>query len=193
MLIPVASNGFWAHREPPTPSLKRTAQLFNQINGETIIEIGSGIHGRLAGNSVLTWARETRAKRIIAVDMDEARIREVRSATVRYQNVETVVADGLRYLADFSSTIDLLYLDFWTPDPEGALPGTGRAKAYGNAFAAARNKLKRRSLILIDDTDHIDPWKHTYIVPDARKEGFAVIFVGRQTLLMRQPNEDSVH
>ena len=190
MLIPIASNGFWQPRDAPTPSLRETARLFNQISGQTIIEIGSGIHGRLAGDSVLTWVKKTRAKRIIAVDLDEKQIREVKAATSKYPNVEAIVAEGVRYLADFSSTIDLLYLDFWTPDPEGALPGAGRAEAYRNAFAAARDKLSRRSLILIDDTDHIHPWKHTLIVPDARKEGFIVRFVGRQTLLARNLGEE---
>jgi len=185
MLIRIGSNGFWQPRDAPTPSLRETARLFDQINGQTIIEIGSGIHGRLAGDSVLTWAKRTRAKRIIAVDLDEKQIGEVKKATSRYPNVEAIVAEGVGYLAAFSSTIDLLYLDFWTPDPEGALPGTGRAEAYRNAFAATRDKLNRQSLILIDDTDHIHPWKHTLIVPDARKEGFVVRFVGRQTLLTR--------
>jgi predicted O-methyltransferase YrrM len=185
MLIPIANNGFWQPRDAPTPSLRETARLFNQINGQIIVEIGSGIHGRLAGDSVLTWAKRTRAKRIIAIDLDEKQIRQVKEATSKYPNVEAIVAEGVRYLADFSSTLDLLYLDFWTPDPEGALPGTGRAEAYRNAFAAARDKLNRTSLILIDDTDHIHPWKHSLIVPDARKEGFVVRFVGRQTLLTR--------
>lgn len=185
MLIPIGRNGFWQTRDAPTPSLRETARLFDQIKGETIIEIGSGIHGRLAGDSVLTWAKKTRAKRIIAVDLDEKQILQVKEATTKYPQVEAIVAEGVRYLTDFSSTIDLLYLDFWTADPESALPGTGRAEAYRNAFAAARDKLNRRSLILIDDTDHIHPWKHTLIVPDARKEGFVVRFVGRQTLLTR--------
>jgi len=189
MLIPIGSNGFWQPRAEPTPSLRETARLFNQINGQTIIEIGSGIDGRLAGDSVLTWAKRTRARRIIAIDLDETRIRKVKEATSQYPNVEAIVAEGVRYLTDFCSTIELLYLDFWTPDPEGALAGTGRAEAYRNAFAAARDKLNRRSLVLIDDTDHIHPWKHTHIVPDARKEGFVVRFVGRQTLLTRDLDE----
>src|SRR6202011_5935947 len=104
MLIPIGSSGFWEPRDPPTPSLRETARLFNQINGQIIIEIGSGIHGRLAGDSVLTWVKRTRAKRIIAVDLDEARIREVKEATSKYPNVAAIVAEGVRYLADFSST-----------------------------------------------------------------------------------------
>ena len=185
MLIRIGSNGFWVRRDSPSESLNETARIFDELNGQVIVEIGSGIHGPLAGNSVLTWAKKTRAKRIITLDTDPAQIDAVKKATAKYKNVEAIVVDGLQYLADFSSTIDLLYLDFWTPDPDGTLPGIGRADAYRNAFAAARNKLADRSLILIDDTDHVHPWKHTYIVPDAQKDGFRVIFVGRQTLLMR--------
>ena len=188
MLIRIGSNGFWARRDSPSESLEETARMFNEINGQIIVEIGSGIHGRLAGNSVLTWAKKTRAKRIITVDLDPKQIDDVKKATIKYTNVEPIVADGLKYLADFSSSIDLLYLDFWVPDPDGALPGTGRAEAYRAAFAVAKNKLADRSLILIDDTDHVHPWKHTLIIPDARKDGFVVVFVGRQTLLMRDPS-----
>jgi methyltransferase family protein len=186
MLIRIGSNGFWARRDSPSESLEETARIFNEINGRIIVEIGSGVHGRLAGNSVLTWAKKTQAKRIITVDLDPKQIDDVKKATAKYKNVEPVVGDGLKYLTEFPGTIDLLYLDFWVPDPEGALPGTGRAEAYRTAFAAAKTKLADRALILIDDTDHIHPWKHTLIVPDARKEGFEVVFVGRQTLLMRR-------
>ena len=185
MLIRIGNKGFWARRDSPSQSLKETARIFNEINGRIIVEIGSGVHGKLAGNSVLTWAKKTKAQRIITVDLDPKQIDDVKKATTKFKNVEPIVGDGLKYLDDFSSTIDLLYLDFWVPDPDGALPGTGRAEAYRKAFAAAKPKLARRSLILIDDTDHIHPWKHTLIVPDARKEGFDVAFVGRQTLLVR--------
>lgn len=189
MLIRIGSNGFWERRESPSESLKETARIFNEISGRVIVEIGSGVHGKLAGNSVLTWAKKTRAERIITVDLDPKQIDDVKKATAKFNNVEAIVGDGLKYLADFASTIDLLYLDFWVPDPDGSLPGTGRSEAYRKAFAAAKTKLAERSLILIDDTDHIHPWKHTLIVPDARKEGFSVVFVGRQTLLVRNlPN-----
>ena len=185
MLIQIGPNGFWARRDSPSESLEETARMFNEIKGQIIVEIGSGVHGKLAGNSVLTWAKKTRAQRINTVDLDPKQIEDVKKATTKFKNVEAIVGDGLKFLTDFSSVIDLLYLDFWVPDPEGALPGTGRAEAYRAAFAAAKNKLAERALILIDDTDHIHPWKHTLIVPDARNDGFVVRFVGRQTLLMR--------
>lgn len=183
--IPINANGFWRHRSTPAKSLNRAAVLFNQIDGEVIIEIGTGIHGELSGNSMLVWSRKTHAKRIIALDLEQQRVEEVKEATLQYPNVELVVVDGIKYLMDFKSRIDLLYLDFWTPDPKGSLPGTGRAESYRKAYIAAKDKMNTHSLILIDDTDHIHPWKHTYIIPEARKDGYEVLYTGRQTLLKR--------
>ncbi len=172
MLIRIGSNGFWARRDSPSESLEETAKIFNQIDGQIIVEIGSGVHGRLAGNSVLTWAKKTRAKRIITVDLDPKQVDDVKKATTRFKNVEPIVGDGLKYLAEFSSTIDLLYLDFWVPDPDGALPGTGRAEAYRTAFAAAKTKLAERALILIDDTDHVHPLEAHFDCPGRSKRRF---------------------
>ena len=62
------------------------------------------------------------------------------------------------YLRDFESKIDLLYLDPWVGDADDVFPGTGRAEAYREANMAAKDKLIGQSLILIDDTDHIEPW-----------------------------------
>jgi len=183
--IPIADNGFWQYRSPPTRSLEQAADLFNQNKGETIIEIGTGIHGGIAGNSMLVWTQKTSAKRIIAIDLEQQRLDEVRAATHQYTNVELVLADGIEYVKQFPDKIDLLYLDFWTPDPKGTFPGTGRAEAYRDSYNAAKDKMNTHSIILIDDTDHVHPWKHTYIVPLARMNGYKVLCVGRQTLLKR--------
>jgi hypothetical protein len=184
-IIPIDEAGWWKHRRSPAASLRAAARLFNELGGRTIVEIGSGLHGDLAGNSILTWVRRTAARRIVAVDADEARVNEVRRATAGNPHVEALVADGVRYLAEFRGAIDLLYLDYWMPDPEGTVPGVGRAEGYRDAYRAARDKMNEHSLLLIDDTDHVHPWKHTYIVPEARTDGFRVAYEGRQTLLRR--------
>lgn len=103
-----------------------------------------------------------------------------------FSNVELELADGIKYLRDFGGKIDLLYLDFRVFDEAEDLPGTGRVRAYQAVYTAARVKLNPVALILIDDTDHIHPWKHTQIVPSARLDGFTVLHCGRQTLLMRE-------
>lgn len=185
MLIPVDKNGFWANRGSPAPSLLRTAEFFDRIQGKIIVEIGSGLHGELSGNSILVWAAKTAARRIIAVDTEQQRIDEVIAGTTDYSNVETHLGDGLAYLQSFEEQIDLLYLDFWAGDGPGVFPGAGRAEAYRQAYFAAREKMNDQSLILIDDTDHVDPWKQSLILFEARRDGFQVQHVGRQTLLRR--------
>ena len=184
-IIPISSDGFWKFRSAPGRSLKIAANLFNKIHGETIVEIGTGIHGKMAGNSMFVWPKRTAAKRIIALDLEQIRLEDVKKVTPQYPQVELIECDGIKYLRNFESKIDLLYLDFWTPDPEGSIPGTGRAEAYKEAYDAAKDKMNLHSIILIDDTDHIHPWKHTYIIPDARKDGYEVVYTGRQTLLQR--------
>lgn len=184
-IIKIGGRGFWDKRYSPKASLERTAELFNKIEGKTIIEIGSGIHGVMAGNSMLVWTRKTNAERIIAVDIEKKNIDQVEEATVGYDNVEAVLGDGIEFLKEFAGIIDLLYLDFWVPDPEGTINGTGRANAYLQAYLNARSKMNINSLILIDDTDHIPPYKHTLIIPEAHKDGFEVIWQGRQSLLKR--------
>lgn len=184
-IIEIDGSGFWKHRSPPTRSLEKAAALFQQIGGQTIVEIGTGIHGEMSGNSMLVWCRRTSARKIVAVDMEQTSLDEVAERTKEFDNVALVLGDGLQYLRDCEAGIDLLYLDFWTPDADGALPGMGRANAYRAAYAAARDKMSPRSLILIDDTDHVHPWKHSYIVPDARADGFVVLHEGRQTLMLR--------
>jgi hypothetical protein len=184
-ILPVDEEGWWIPRDLPDASLAEAARLFDQIGGATIVEIGSGLHGEFSGNSILAWTTKTNARRIVAVDLDESRIAEVSNAIGSHPAVEYVVADGVEYLHRFAGTIDLLYLDFWTPDKDGAVPGTGRAEAYLDAYHAAREKMGHRAMVLLDDTDHIHPWKHTFIVPAARKDGYRVVYEGRQTLLRR--------
>ena len=184
-IIELDKHGFWKPRGLPTQSLHRTAELFETINGKIIIEVGTGIHGEMSGNSMKVWTSKTSAERIIAIDLDPERIEEVRREVGSCSNVELELTDGIEFVEQFAGRIDLLYLDFWVVDEAGEVSGSGRARAYQAAYDAAREKLSRKSLILIDDTDHIHPWKHTFIVPSARQDGFEVLHIGRQTLLMR--------
>jgi hypothetical protein len=191
-VIAIGPVGFWARRSPPTWSLSAAARLFDALKGETIIEVGSGVHGEMSGDSVLVWARKTAARRVIALDLDAGNIAAVRNATAEHANVEAMVADGIEYVRTFDGRIDLLYLDFWVDDAQGALPGSARSEAYGRVYEHARDKLAPTALLLLDDTDHVHPWKHTEIVPKARADGFRVLWEGRQTLLVRtRPGDDA--
>jgi hypothetical protein len=184
--ICIDAGGFWAPRSYQRRSLLRAAYEFQAMGGRTIVEVGSGIHGPMSGNSVIVWATRTMARQIMAVDLDPRRVEEVRSAAARYPNVKPIVADGKDVVRSMTDEIDMLYLDYWVADaPDTKLVGTARAESYLEMYRYARDKLARNSLILIDDTDHIDPWKQTLIIPAAREDGFQVIYIGRQTLLRR--------
>jgi len=106
--IPVDDCGFWQYRSAPTKSLNKAAALFDQIHGEIIVEIGTGIHGIMSGNSMLVWPERTSAKRIIAIDLEKDRTDDVKEATHQCPNVELVLADGIEYLRQFPAKIDLL-------------------------------------------------------------------------------------
>src|SRR5262245_40807586 len=98
-LIEVDESGWWKRRCSPTRSLKEAARLFNELGGQVIVEIGSGLHGDLAGNSILTWARHTSAKRILAVDHDIAHIRQLEPLARRHHHVEPIHADAFDFLS----------------------------------------------------------------------------------------------
>ena len=178
-VIKIGKNGFWEKRHLPNESLRIAAGLFNTIEGETIVEIGTGIHGDDSGNSVLVWANNTNATNIIAVDPCPDRIAEVDHHTREHSQVKSVLMYGVDYLVEHQSGIDLLYLDFWADSP------MGRAEAYRECYLAVKDKMTDNSMILIDDTDHIHPWKHTFIVPLAQDDGYQILYEGRQTLLLR--------
>lgn len=190
-IIKIRKDGFWKVRSSPGKSLRKAAKIFNIIKGETIIEVGSGLHGKMSGNSILVWVNNTNAKKIIAIDLDKNSIDAVKKATADSNKVEAILFDGIEYIKNYQGKIDLLYLDFWSPDKKGTILGTGRAEDYLKIYNVARHKMNKNSIILIDDTDHIHPWKHTFIVPEARKDRYTVIWKGRQTLLLRN-NDNQV-
>lgn len=182
MIINVQESGFYSPRGQPDESLEITRGLFDDRGGKIVVEIGSGTYG---GNSVSYWAR-TDATHIYAIDLDPKRIEEVKVEKRKNNNIIPLLYDGMKFLIEYNKEpIDLLYLDFWTSEPKDSLIGYGRAGAYQRCYQHARGKLAKKSMILIDDTDHIHPWKHTYIIPEARKDGFVVRHTGRQALLVR--------
>ena len=71
--IRVGDNGFWQPRSDPKKSLLTAARRFDELNGKHIIEIGSGIQGYMSGNSVIVWCSKTKAEKIVALDLEQAR------------------------------------------------------------------------------------------------------------------------
>lgn len=61
---------------------------------------------------MLVWSKKISAKRLIAIDLEQRRLDEIREVTRNYSNIELVLKDGIEYFGKFSGEIDLLYLDF---------------------------------------------------------------------------------
>lgn len=186
MIIEVDKRGFWRPRENPGPSLRRACKVLRRIGGTRVVEVGTGTHGDGAGNSIHHWL-QVLGSDITVVDVDPDRLAEAEHAAGSYcLAIESINSTGLEAMETFPDDyIDLLYLDFWSDESESELDGEARSRDYAQIYVAARSKLKATSAILIDDTDHIHPWKHTEIVPLARKDGFVVKWTGRQTMLLR--------
>lgn len=90
--------------------------------------------------------------------------------------------DGLEFLNNFKSSIDILYLDGWdkgTPD---------YAENHLKAFLAAEDKMSAIHLVLIDDTDFVTPdgGKDKLLSPFLIENNYRVLFNGRQTLFINQ-------
>ncbi|MCB0429387.1 MAG: hypothetical protein H6585_04325 [Flavobacteriales bacterium] len=183
-MIPIRKNGTWYRRFTPAYSLKRTMQMFNRINGGVIVEIGSGLQGKMSGDSMRYWVK-TRAREIYALDLDEKQLTSLEPLVKKDNRIKPLLQDGLVFLTEYDKQISLLYLDFWTPEDGMPVEGMNRAENYLKAYQNAREKMAPTSMILIDDTDHMAPWKHSLIIPEARKDGYIVEWTGRQTLLTR--------
>ena len=49
-------------------------------------------------------------------------------------------------------------------------------------------------MILIDDTDHKTPWKHTLLIPEVLGNyGYKLLYIGRQSLLIRGDKAKEYH
>ena len=168
-------------RDTPTESLHYTCGLFNKIKGNVIVECGSGLHGEQSGNSMLHWFHDTGATKIHCIEIDPHCINTVKNTLGEDPRIIYHPTDCFKTIPTIPS-IDLLYMDFLVNG------GANRAEAYLKLYLLCKKGFFKKTgpkLILIDDTDHVDPWKQTLVVPQALKDGYMIVCMGRQTLLAR--------
>ena len=108
-------------RSKPLPYLKHTVELFNFIEGKTIVELGcmrrplmhdiDGFNPICCndGHSTLTWAKTNAS--VFSVDIDRAAVRCAKKYCKPYKNCKIIKKDALQFLSKFKLSIDLLYLD----------------------------------------------------------------------------------
>ena len=134
------------------------------------------------GHSTMWWA--TTGAEVYSVDISEQFIGLTLKICENFKNVHGVIQDGIAFLKSFEQPIDLLFLDAWD-----VIEGTPFAEKHLEAYLAARPQLHENSLILIDDTDVQDCGKGRLVIPQAIKDGYKVVFSGRQTLLAKEKND----
>lgn len=161
-------------REKPKKSLEYTCKIFNLIKGSNIVECGTGLTGDLSGNSMIYWIDKTDAKNIHCIDTNKSTINHVKKILKDNDRISYYENDCMNIVPSIKQ-IDLIYIDFWAND------SVEREKKYLDLYLSS-NKPK---LILIDDTDHTTPWKHTKIIPKCLEDGYYIIYTGRQTLMIR--------
>ncbi len=117
---------------------------------------------------------------VYSVDISASNTKMTKEICKEFKNLTAVTEDGVKFLKSFNKSIDLLFLDAWD-----AVPGTRYAESHLEAYLAAKPKLHDKSLILIDDTDIDNGGKGRLVIPQAIKDGYKIIFSGRQTLLAK--------
>lgn len=177
-------------RGKPRPYLLATIDLLKKLGGKTIVEVGCmrqplthDLHEFNPvccndGHSTAFWALTRLA--VHTVDIDPVCCRVAAETCADLPNVSVTCGDGVAFLRAFPGTIDLLYLDAWD-----AIEGIPYAEKHLEAFDAAKGKMARRSLILIDDTDVAFGGKGRQAIPAIIRDGYDLILTGRQTLLLR--------
>ena len=196
----------WDIRKKPYPSLKKAIDLFKEINGKVIVEVGTmrlplthdindySHECCMEGHSSALFSSNCDEFHTVDIDMPASK-----SAykTLKGLNLtckwNVYNGDGIKFLNDFKGTIDLLFLDAWdigTPN---------YAQNHLLAFKAAEPKLNKSHIVLIDDTDinwtqekglHNDEesmgGKGAAVIPYLLNKGYEVIFKGRQTCLIKK-------
>lgn len=178
-------------REYPAEYIKKAIEVFKSRNGRTIVEIGSmrsplphpigSGHckgGCMNGHSTMWWA--TTGANVYSVDISKESIELTSKICENFKNVHALLHDGIDFLKTFQQPIDLLFLDAWD-----VVDGTPYAEKHLEAYLAAKPHLHGNSLILIDDTDIKNCGKGRLVIPEAIKDGYKIVFSGRQTLLSK--------
>jgi len=114
------------------------------------------------------------------VDIDFKAVRIAKKSIREYRNGKVLWTDGHKFLKKFKSRIDLLFLDAWD-----VLPGTQYAENHLLAYLAAKDKLRDRNIIAIDDTDVGGGGKGRLLLPVLQAEGYDILVSGRQTIALK--------
>jgi hypothetical protein len=177
-------------RSKPRPYILSAIDLLDALGAPNIVEVGCmrlPMNHSLEefdpvccndGHSTLFWAATGHP--VWSVDIDRDACYLAAGYVQPYPNAKVVCGDGIKFLAKFTQPIGLLYLDGWD-----VIPGTDYAEKHLLAYQTARPRLAATSMILIDDTDLLMGGKGRLVLPAAIRDGYELMILGRQTMLLR--------
>jgi hypothetical protein len=190
-------------RDRPYTFIERTIELLRSLGGKRVLEIGSArqplnhdlnCHNYLCcndGHSTALFAAS--GLELDTVDINP-NVTSISIDILKKYSISTCTAtccDGIDYIKKYDKKIDLLYLDAWDVDiPESP-------EKHLEAYLAAKAIMNEGCLILIDDTDvdfcngelipacSFPGGKGKLLSERAVKDGYSIVFTGRQTLFQK--------
>jgi hypothetical protein len=182
-------------------TMKIALNLFLQRGGKTIVETGT-LHEDNnwgAGMSTLIFGHVAHmfGAHVYSVDIKQAFIDGARKITDKYNDSITYTCqDSLVYLSNFPGKIDLLYLDSYDYPmfPHEGDPKLAQEHQF-KEYLAAKNKLTKDSIVLLDDNEIRLGDKESTLVVGAKtgllkwamlEDGWVMIDDAQQTLFQRK-------
>lgn len=130
------------------------------------------------GHSTIYWCLS--GARVYSADISLGVVLLAKKCLREYRNGKVVWSDGLKFLRKFKGRIDLLFLDAWD-----VLPGTQYAENHLLAYLAAKDKLQKRNIVVIDDTDIGGGGKGRLLLPVLQADGYDILVSSRQSIALR--------
>lgn len=176
-------------RAKPKNYLLLSLELLKYTNNQVVVEIG-GMRQNMNhtldefnpvccndGHSSEFWSSRESLE-VYSVDINPACIEFYSNLKNRKNNFNYFIGDGIDYLTNFNKKIDLLYLDAWDVHE-----GSPYAEKHFEAFLKSQDKLSKKHIISIDDTDIMKGGKGKLLIPYLLKNEYYILASGRQTIL----------
>ena len=176
-------------RAKPKNYILLALELLKQTNNKTVVEIG-GLRQVMShtledfnptccndGHSTEFWCSKDNLE-VYSIDINPSCIQFYDNLKNRTNNLNYFIQDGIQFIKDFDKEIDLLFLDAWDVHY-----GSPYAEKHLEAYEVAKDKLSKKHIISIDDTDIANGGKGKLLIPHLLNNNYKLIVSGRQTML----------
>lgn len=159
--------------------------LYENTNDPSILEtgcvrqendFGAGYSTYIFGECISLFGGQ-----LVTVDITPHHIETCKLLTKQFcNNITYIVDDSLNFLKNYSTKIDLIYLDSYDCPIEG--DASDSQKHNLNEFLLVENKLHNKSLVLIDDVDFPNGGKAKMTHDYLKLNNYTLIHTQQQSL-----------